>query len=163
MGWTPEQYAALRADLKPGSYAPATGIAPPPAKVRTFPHPPSPRPAPRKPTTEGATIAPVAAGSLLFFAVLKAAGLPLPVSEFKFHNARKWRFDHAWPEQRLALEIDGGLFINGSHNRGARILKTHEKENAAAASGWRLIHCQPSNLHKPETISTIRAALGFPI
>ena len=25
--------------------------------------------------------------------------------EFKFHPDRKWRFDFAWPEQKIAIEV----------------------------------------------------------
>ena len=29
------------------------------------------------------------------------------VKEFKFHPVRKWRFDYAVPEHKIALEVDG--------------------------------------------------------
>ncbi len=31
-----------------------------------------------------------------------------PQLQFKFHPARKWAFDFAWPEVMLAAEVDGG-------------------------------------------------------
>lgn len=48
--------------------------------------------------------------------------LPAPVAEYRFHETRKWRFDHAWPDRKLALEIDGGVWQNGGgrHNRRMR-------------------------------------------
>ena len=96
----------------------------------------------------------------IFLAALKQAGIPAPVAEHRFHPVRKWRFDFCWPEQKLALEIQGGLFVKGRHSRGASMLKDYEKFNAAASMGWRLIYCQPTDSTKPETINTIRAAIA---
>ena len=36
-----------------------------------------------------------------FFTQLKLRQLPLPTREHKFDDARKWRFDFAWVEQKL--------------------------------------------------------------
>jgi len=45
-------------------------------------------------------------------------GLPDPITELVFHPKRKWRFDYAWEEQKLALEIHGGIHSGGRHTRG---------------------------------------------
>lgn len=39
---------------------------------------------------------------------VRAAGLPAPVTEHRFHPVRRWRFDFAWPDEHLALEIAVG-------------------------------------------------------
>jgi hypothetical protein len=72
-----------------------------------------------------------------------ARGLPAPVAEYRFAPPRRWRFDWAWPDQRVALEVQGGIFVAGRHSRGAGLLKEHEKMNAAAALGWRLLYTTP--------------------
>lgn len=103
----------------------------------------------------------------LFRAALKAAGLPLPVPELRFHPTRKWRFDYGWsgdgniyePLRNVALEVQGGLFVNGRHSRGAALLKEHEKLNEAAALGWRVLFTTPARLCHPDTIDLIRRAL----
>jgi very-short-patch-repair endonuclease len=59
--------------------------------------------------------------------------------EFRFHPTRKWRFDAAFPEARVALEIEGGVWVRGRHNRASGFLKDMEKYNEAAALGWRVI------------------------
>lgn len=86
-------------------------------------------------------------------------GLPEPVSEHRFHELRKWRFDFAWLKQRVALEVQGGIWTAGRHSRGAALLKEWEKLNAAAKMGWRILYCQPKDLCMVDTIATVRDAL----
>ena len=33
--------------------------------------------------------------------------------EWKFHPVRRWRFDYAFPDFRVALEVEGGVFTGG--------------------------------------------------
>jgi len=75
-----------------------------------------------------------------------AVGLPKPVSEFKFHPERRWRFDYAYPEKKIAIEIEGGIFTNGRHVRGKGFLNDLEKYNNAALLGWKLLRYTPSNI-----------------
>lgn len=89
------------------------------------------------------------------------AGLPEPVREHRFHPERMWRFDQAWPEYRVALEIEGAIWTNGGHSRGSGKTKDHEKFTAAACLGWRIIYCQPSALMTIATISNIRSAINY--
>ena len=62
-----------------------------------------------------------------------------PVRELVFAPPRKWRFDFAFPEKMVAVEIEGGLFSAGRHVRGAAVEKDFEKYNAAAKLGWRVL------------------------
>lgn len=82
----------------------------------------------------------------LFPAVCRAAGLPEPIAEFRFAPPRKWRFDWALVDQKLAIEVQGGLFVQGRHSRGAALLKEHEKLNTAASLGWRVFFVTPQTL-----------------
>lgn len=72
--------------------------------------------------------------------------LPPPEFEWRFHPKRKWRFDVAWVPWRIALEVEGGIFINGRHSRGGGMLKDMEKYNEAAALGWRVLRCTPGTI-----------------
>jgi hypothetical protein len=94
-----------------------------------------------------------------FRLLCKASGLPMPVTEYVFAPPRKWRWDYAWPEEKIALEVDGGIFTHGAHVRGARILLTHEKLNAAACLNWRILYRVPRNLCTDETITILRGVL----
>lgn len=80
-------------------------------------------------------------------ACCKAVGLPEPTPEHRFHAARKWRFDFAFPAHRVAVEVQGGLFSGGAHVRGAALIRDHEKRNTAAMYGWRILYTTPSQVN----------------
>lgn len=65
----------------------------------------------------------------------KAHGLR-PESEFEFHPTRRWRFDFAFPDRKVAVECEGAVWTNGRHTRGSGFIADMEKYNAAAALGW---------------------------
>jgi very-short-patch-repair endonuclease len=59
-----------------------------------------------------------------------------PVREYVFAPPRRWRFDFAWVKQRVAVEIEGGLWMRGRHTTAKGMLADMDKYNAAAALGW---------------------------
>lgn len=69
----------------------------------------------------------------------RATGLPEPVREYRGIPGRKFKFDLAWPDRKLALEIDGAIWINGRHSRGSGIMRDCEKFSLAAIHGWRVL------------------------
>lgn len=85
--------------------------------------------------------------------------LPAPVREYRFHAGRRWRFDFAWPEYQLAVEMDGGVYAAGRHTRGAGYEKDCEKGNAAQLDGWTVLHFTPKHLHGDLAVRTIAAGL----
>lgn len=62
-----------------------------------------------------------------------------PEREYKFHPTRRWRFDFAWPEKKLAVEIEGGTWQIGRHQRAGGFSADCEKYNQAALLGWRTL------------------------
>lgn len=74
-----------------------------------------------------------------FAAQVRLVKLPTPEREFKFHETRKWRLDFAWPEQKAAIEIEGGTWNGGRHTRGSGFEKDCEKYSEAVLLGWRVI------------------------
>lgn len=64
-------------------------------------------------------------------------------AEWSFHPERKWRFDFACPEDKVAIEIDGGLWSGGRHSGGIGQKKDMEKMNAAAELEWIVFHFTP--------------------
>ena len=68
------------------------------------------------------------------------------VNEYRFHQLRQWRFDWAMPEARVAVEVEGGVWIQGGHTRGAGYSANLEKYNEAAALGWIVLRFTPQML-----------------
>lgn len=81
-------------------------------------------------------------------AEIKAEGLPAPVLEHKFHSIRRWRFDCAWPEQMIAIEIHGGVYAFGHHVRGKGFEDDREKMNEATVLGWRVLEYSTGQVKK---------------
>lgn len=87
-------------------------------------------------------------------------GLPRPVAEHRFAPPRRWRFDWAWPDLRVAVEQEGGVWTGGRHVRGKGYVGDMEKYTRASLEGWTLIRRTPADLCTPETLAMLRAAMG---
>lgn len=101
---------------------------------------------------------------------LRARSIVDPVREWKFGQPTVgWAFDLAWPEERVAVEVDGGAFVpgGGRHGRGAGFREDLAKRNAALLMGWRVIHVMPEDVGTSATAElvalAIQAARGTPI
>ena len=65
--------------------------------------------------------------------------IPTPVREHRFAKPRRWRFDFAWPQHQVAVEIDGLVWHNrgkGRHQTVDGIVADSEKHEAAMMLGW---------------------------
>lgn len=69
--------------------------------------------------------------------------------ESGFDENRNWRFDYcssnwlmAVYNMNIAVEIDGGIWINGGHSGGLGQIEDMEKLNHAAL-GWKVFHFTP--------------------
>ncbi len=71
-----------------------------------------------------------------------------PVREYRFHPTRRWRFDFAWLEQKVAVEIEGGTFTGGRHTTGAGHHGDCKKYNEAVYLGWKVLRFTSSHLDK---------------
>jgi|GEM_PF-1496855 len=73
---------------------------------------------------------------LTYWGMLAPLDIPVPQQEHMFHPTRRWRFDFAWPDRKIAVELEGGTWMRGAHVRGTRYAADCEKYNAAADLGW---------------------------
>ena len=83
--------------------------------------------------------------------------IPEPVREYMFHPSRKWRFDFAWPSKKIAMEIEGGAWISGRHNRGSGFTNDMIKYNAACELGWRVLRYPPGKIDFEQVERAINA------
>ena len=77
------------------------------------------------------------------------------VREHKFaYPPRKWEMDFADPVRKICIEVQGGVFINGRHNRGADLKREYEKLNTAAKMGWRVFFATTGENH-PSSVNAV--------
>jgi len=87
--------------------------------------------------------------------LLIVQGLPQPVREYRFHPTRRWRFDFAYVEQKLGIEVDGGAFSTGRHNRAIPQAEDNHKTNAAILLGWRVLKFNTVNMKDVATVRSV--------
>jgi hypothetical protein len=95
-----------------------------------------------------------------FLILCEIRGLPTPETEYKFAAPdRKFAFDFAWPDSRVALESVGGIWQRGGHSGGAYQLRDMEKFNLGVVRQWRILQVPPSQLCTDETIAMVKLAM----
>jgi hypothetical protein len=62
--------------------------------------------------------------------------LPAYHRDYRGIEGRQFQFDFAWPHERVAVEVMGGIWTGGRHTRGEGYGRDCEKLNLAQAEGW---------------------------
>jgi very-short-patch-repair endonuclease/predicted transcriptional regulator of viral defense system len=96
-----------------------------------------------------------------FWWLVKQSELPLPESQAEFwdEEGQPCRIDFAYPDQRLAIEVDGFE----THGRRDVFEKDRVRLSRLAAGGWRVIHVTSTQLKDPNRVlARIGAALRNP-
>lgn len=87
-------------------------------------------------------------------------GLPEPSREFRFHDTRRWRFDLAWPDRKVACEVEGGTFVDGRHSRGRGFESDAEKYSEAAILGWLVVRATGDMVEDGRALALVERALA---
>ena len=96
----------------------------------------------------------------LFALHLRATGMDAGmVREYRFHPTRRWRFDFAWPAQRVAVEVEGGAWIRGRHTRPRGFLADLEKYAEALVMGWRVLRVAREHIEGGQAIAWLEKLL----
>jgi len=69
--------------------------------------------------------------------------LPPPERQFPVLNPKTGRFyklDFAFQTELLAVEISGGAWVQGSHNRAGGQAHDYERHNHLTRLGWRVLY-----------------------
>lgn len=90
---------------------------------------------------------------------VRALRLPEPVREYRFAPPRRFRFDFAFQDERVAVEIDGATWQNGRHNRGAGVNNDCHKYSLAAVHGWRVLRGDSKMVKSGELVKYLELAL----
>jgi hypothetical protein len=99
---------------------------------------------------------------LLLHEILNEAYPGQWVSEHKGIEGRKFRFDAANPIKKIAIEIEGGLWLHGRHNHPLGMIADMEKYNLAVVEGWKVLRYSPDTLRKApwKLIKDVRMLCG---
>ena len=97
---------------------------------------------------------------------LRVENMPQGEREHRFHPTRKWRFDFAWEQHKVAVEIEGLTPQGGRHQSIAGFLGDAEKYEAALRLGWRVyrvpgpwIRKGNEDIWRPEVMETLKELL----
>lgn len=103
----------------------------------------------------------MSAGERTFLWQIKATGTLEPIIEHEFDvvGRRKWRFDFAWPERMVAVEVEGGTWTGGRHVKGTGFEADCLKYNRAALLGWKVFRVTTTMVEDGRAIDLIQTAL----
>jgi very-short-patch-repair endonuclease len=97
---------------------------------------------------------------------IRAHRMPEPAMQHRFaiELGRQWRFDFAWPQLRLAVEVEGlvvkgGKLGMGRHHTIGGMKDDIEKYNSATLLGWRLLRFHQGQIDKGEAIAMLERML----
>lgn len=89
---------------------------------------------------------------------LRADRMPPYNREWQFCE-RKWRFDFAWPDSKVAVEIEGGIYTQGRHTRGKGYESDMRKYNRAAVLGWIVLRGSAAMVQSGELLEAAKEVL----
>jgi very-short-patch-repair endonuclease len=85
--------------------------------------------------------------------------LPMPVRQYQGVPGRDYRSDFAWPEQKLAVEVDGGTWSGGRHTRGGGYAEDCVKINELECLGWHVIRCTTEQVTSGQALAWVERLL----
>lgn len=101
---------------------------------------------------------PKSTGEELFAAQCRAVGL-IPAREYRFAPPRRYRFDFCFPELKLAVEVEGGVWSGGRHTRASGFIEDCNKYNLAAVMGYRVLRFPTHEVKSGAALKTLEEAL----
>jgi very-short-patch-repair endonuclease len=113
-------------------------------------------PIPAKVKRQGSVPRPPSKGEAAFALHCRAESL-YPQREFLFHPSRKWRFDFAFEEAKLAVEVEGF----GRHQRMGGFIEDCTKYNEAAKLGWKVLRYPTAAVLRGDAINDVLSVLGL--
>lgn len=101
-----------------------------------------------------------------FMLLLAAHGLPAPQTEYHFAPPRKFAADYCWPDEKVIVERQGGVFMKtaksgrGAHSLPTNILRDYEKSNLAQLMGFKYLQFTPRELESGSALPVLKILLG---
>lgn len=101
-------------------------------------------------------------------AIMLPLGFPAPVGrgfgddkQFMFAASlgRRFTSDYAWPDYKLLVEVQGGLWVGGAHSSGAGVERDIEKAQLVALLGFTLLPVTEKDIRSNHAIKLIQLVL----
>jgi very-short-patch-repair endonuclease len=93
----------------------------------------------------------------LFEEQLRFEGIAGWAREVKFHPTRRWRFDFAFEKEKMAVEIEGGVWkAKSRHTSGIGFTNDCEKYAEAMVLGWRVLRVTSDQVRNGKAIQWLR-------
>lgn len=99
----------------------------------------------------------------LAWQISHCSNVPCPERQVQLLETRKFTVDFVWRKQRIAVEIDGGLWMQnqvgrggGAHSRPANIIRDMEKSNLVQRAGYRFFRFTTTQVMNGEALEFIQ-------
>lgn len=89
---------------------------------------------------------------------MRIAGLPVPIPQFMPIPGRKLAFDFGFPDWRLLIEVQGGIWTKGKHGRGSGIIQDQDKLNLAVLNGYFTLQFSVNHIDDGTALRVIQRA-----
>ena len=93
--------------------------------------------------------------------LIKKAGLPEPVREYRFTKIVRSKFDFAWPAVKLGVEVQGGTWVKSGHTTGTGLDRDYRKLNIAQAGGWKVLMFNKQMIKSGYAVEMIKEILSI--
>ena len=80
--------------------------------------------------------------------------------QHEYCHGRSWKCDFAWPDRRLIVEVEGGVYTQGRHVRPSGFTKDLEKYNALTEAGWKVLRFSRREVTSGEALNVIQRVLN---
>jgi hypothetical protein len=91
--------------------------------------------------------------------LLRAHGIQEPQTEYVFATPRKWRADYCWPDEKIIIEREGGLWKQGRHTRALGFEADCVKYAEATLRGYCVFRASPEQLKNGVALDWVKRAL----
>lgn len=75
--------------------------------------------------------------------------------EYQFFPGRRWKFDFAFLDAKIAVEIEGGIWVGGAHTRGKHFESDCEKYNTATIMEWKVLRYSTQMVLRGDAINDV--------
>jgi very-short-patch-repair endonuclease len=94
-----------------------------------------------------------------FLTKLRQRRLPRPVTEYQAIPGRRFRIDCAYPDRKIAVELEGGVWSGGRHVRPKGFTTDCIKYNMLALHGWRVLRFTTEMVEDDSAIDMLEQVL----